>query len=293
MRAPCWTAPLLVLGLAVAGPGDAAASLYEHPDFGYKTRIPPGWQHKLDVEEGILHLAAPGGFRIRVEGELSRSSIGKTEILRNYRTDGRLFQSTYGRIKVVQKPIRAQGLGKVPTIRYGFAYKPEGERLHHALAWLGASNARESGKELAVKVLAYGESQLFQEHKRALKEFLAAFLWPDATRVDPVDDGQDTPGPLVVSPTIPDTGPSPTPGGGDSGSDYAPDPDLASARSPRPGEFDRGSFSGGRGFTRFLKVNRDAEYANRIAQGMGAKDRQRDDEQRRNASARLGFDPNR
>lgn len=289
MRPRSLATALLLSGVLCA---PASAASYEDAETGYRAQIPASWRYKYKPESGELLLKA-GNLLLTVEAQVSRS-LGKGDILGSYRRDGGSLKQGYGAVKILQTPKKASGLGTGATYQYGFAYRPPGEGIHNALAWMGAGDSKESGKRLLIKVLARGDARLFQQHKAELAAFLRSFRWPEA----PKDDGEDGPEPTRPSTTVSPPEPRPTQVatttdyGGSSGSDdgYGDDgDDLSDLQRPREGEFDRGSFSGGRGDLDELTVDNDAAFAARVARGMGARDRARDAEQRGAAAARLGF----
>ncbi len=266
------------------------AAGYEDRDTGYKVSVPENWKLKFEEKEKTLWIAAPGGFRVRVDASLGRDGLGKSQVFQAYRDDGMRLKEAEGFL-VQEKPRKDRILGKLPTYTWTFGYRSGPAEAHIARGFLAAGPARESGRELLLKVLAYGPTKAFEALEKPLAAFLQSFTWPRTSN-------QDASGPGSKDPT---SGTGVSPGGatrpgtqvadsGDDGDDGRPASSTELARRPREGEFNRGSFSGGTGFMKFLKRNDNPEQARQLDAALGVTARPRGEEEQNQAAARLGFD---
>lgn len=281
--------PLLALALASC----LTAREYEHPTAGFRIELATGWKERLT--RTALLLSAPDGLRVRIETELVSGAVDLRVAHQLFRVDGRRLKSSYGAVKVAQRPARVEeGLGEIggrPTFRYVLLYRGRRRVVQQAEGYVAGGNSLWPGKQLQVRVLAYGPRKALQDGGEALVELLTSLRWPGTAGEDPPPTPTREP---RVEP-IPPPPPPPTQVA------VAPrkDPEPRSEPVSRPSssgsgeaiDFRRGSRRGGSALFREAYVSQDREWNDRVTRSFGAKDRDRDERQQAASAARLGFDP--
>lgn len=289
----------LVLGLGlVACAGRAEAARYEDPQLGYSVEVPSGWRHRFDEDLQVLWMAAPDGYRVRLDAQRHRSALGKAEIVEAYRSDGRGLKARYGRLKVRVKPSRDGRFGSRPSFTFGFLYRAETGEVEQADTWLASGAARDPDRHLHVQLRAHGPRDRFRANEAALARIRGSFRFPTPeVEVQPEPEASRSaasvlalvaepaadPGPTLASPSSGGSGGRRGGGGGSSGA-VRPG-HVAGARA-----YDRGSLSGGAGFMKDAAVITDQRRVDMMKKAFSVGNGTRTEEQKKRAAKYLGFD---
>ena len=165
---------LLILALAAS----LAAAPYEDLAHGFRIEIPAPWRRKAEGLENALRMAAPGGFRARLQGRVRPGGVDMATALRARDGDEVRLGRRYQAVTALGPPAMNGWVGNLQAWTWGLELRsPKGTALVYR-AWLVRGPDAKGGRDLVLKAAVLARPEAWNRHRAAWEDMLAGLVWP-------------------------------------------------------------------------------------------------------------------
>jgi hypothetical protein len=162
--------------LAVAA--TLAAAPYEDLAHGFRLEIPGSWKRDTRGLENVLRVAAPGGFRARVQGRVRAGGVDMAAALRARDGDQARLSRKYSHVTPLGPPAINGWVGDLQAWTWSMNLRsPKGTPMVYR-AWLVRGPDSLGGRDLILKAAVLARVAAWNHHRAAWEDLLAGLEWP-------------------------------------------------------------------------------------------------------------------
>lgn len=162
----------LVFGTAIV------AAPYEDLAHGFRIDLPDSWRRKVEGLESSLRLAAPGGFRARIQGRVRPGGVDMAAALRARDGDQARLARGYRAVTALGPPSMSGWVGNLQAWTWSLELRsPKGSPLQYR-AWLVRGPDADGGRDLVLKAAVLARPEAWSRHRAAWEDVLAGLTWP-------------------------------------------------------------------------------------------------------------------
>lgn len=165
-------AMLLALGTSLA------AAPYEDLAHGFRLEVPEAWRRQAAGLENSLRMAAPGGFRARIQGRVRPGGVDMATALRARDGDQARLSRRYRGITTLGPPAMNGWVGGLQSWTWTLELRTrQGAPLTYQ-AWLAGGPDAAGGRDLVVKAAVLARPAAWRRHRATWEDMLAGLAWP-------------------------------------------------------------------------------------------------------------------